>query len=870
MSKQIQKRAASLLILSIMILSFLPSVLPSIQIATVQAALSTPQVWNKAATANLTTSTTVGTTLTVNGTGVTAGTTVNVYWDSVGAWDPEDGTGLLNTTKGNKKGNYDCWIVVPDAEYGDHYVWIKDTESGDTVRSRTIDITTDLELDPEAGIKGDEITVTGTGFYGDSDIEINFGNSAVGWIVNMTTSPTNVKTDDLGTFDCEIKVPGYAYGNYNVSGIDWAEGIMANATLRIGATIELSEEEEFTAGMIVTVEGRGFNKTGLDIAPGGVTIGKPGGTVGIHNITVRHKDIGENISIGSKGTFKGDIVIPAVPTGKNYVLTVSDTWTFAIVDDIEVIGTSEIIVDPMYGTPGQSVTVKGYNFTQIKSTKINLNLSGSTWTAKTDDKGEWTKTIVLPALGLGAKYPLNAWDEYKCNGTENVLITLITIQLSEDTAPVGSAITLSGTGMNNTNNNGQWNATLGDLTLFETTDIAAGINYFSQVFYVPSVPAGTYRVMVYDVLAEIEVYEFFEVTDPAELTLSTDEAPPGYNLTIDGLNFAEVAGVETEWNLYNSTWSKDIVPMYSNAAVETTSGGNFTAWLKIPWEIELGTYTINCTTVPPAPQHNMANQTAEVTINIVEEAVDISIRKTTYALMDTITFTIKATFAKNGLMMGIKDPGGYEIFNSTWIWPPKGTNWAASPWKTIGDWTYLPVSAQIDDVNALPYEIPSDATPGAWTWIVWDENQTYGSGTFTVTEKTDIEVLQENIAALDTALDAISDETSDLKDDIAGVKTDVEGVKGDISAAKAAADAAKAAADSAKSAVSDVASKADSAKSAADAAKTAADAAKTAADDAKSAASGLNQLVWGAIIASIIAALVGIFSLMQISRRIAG
>jgi hypothetical protein len=524
----------------------------------------------------------------------------------------------------------------------------------------------------------------------------------------------------------------------------------------------------------------------------------------------------------------------------------------------------------MYGTPGQSVTVKGYNFTQIKNTKINLNLSGSTWTAKTNDKGEWTKTITLPALGLGAKYPLNAYDEFKCNATENVLITLITIQLSEDTAPVGSAITLSGTGMNNTNNNGQWNATFGDVTLFETTDLDVGINYFSQVFYVPSVPAGTYRVMVYDVLAEIEVYEFFEVTDPAELTLSTASAPPGYNLTIDGLNFAEVADVDTEWNLYNSTWSKDIAPQYGNADVQTTSGGNFTAWLKIPWEIELGQYTINCTTVPPAPQHNSANQTAEVTINIVEEAIEISIRKTTYALTDTITFTIKATFAKNGLMMGIKDPGGYEVYNSTWIWPPKGTMWAASPWKTIGDWTYLPVSAQIDDVNALPYEIPSDASAGAWTWIVWDENQTYASGTFTVTEKTDIEVLQEDIAALDTALDAISDETSDLKDDIAGVKTDVEGVKSDITAAKSAADAAKAAADSAKNAVSDVASKADSAKSAADAAKSAADAAKTAADDAKSAASGLNQLVWGAIIASIIAALVGIFSLMQISRRIAG
>jgi hypothetical protein len=188
MSKQIQKRAATLLILSIMLLSFLPSVLPSIlPIATVQAAISKPQIWNKAGTANLTAATTVGTTLLVNGTGVTAGTTVNVYWDSVGAWDPDDGVGLVNTTDGDKYGHFECWIVVPDSIFGDHFVWVKDTESGDTVRSRTVVIKTDLELDPEAGIKGDEITVTGTGFYDDAEIEINWANSTaapIEWTYN--------------------------------------------------------------------------------------------------------------------------------------------------------------------------------------------------------------------------------------------------------------------------------------------------------------------------------------------------------------------------------------------------------------------------------------------------------------------------------------------------------------------------------------------------------------------------------------------------------------------------------------------------------------------------------------------------------------
>ena len=70
--------------------------------------------------------------------------------------------------------------------------------------------------------------------------------------------------------------------------------------------------------------------------------------------------------------------------------------------------------------------------------------------------------------------------------------------------------------------------------------------------------------------------------------------------------------------------------------------------------------------------------------------------------------------------------------------------------------------------------------------------------------------------------------------------------------------------------VSGIADTASDAKDAADNAKSAADAAKTSADEAKTVTSGLTTLVYGAIGASLVAALAAIVSLMQISRRIAG
>ena len=65
----------------------------------------------------------------VNGTGVTAGETVNIYWDFVQA------AYLLNTTTAANDGSYGCYIKVPEAYNGTHYIWAKDLSTGLSERS---------------------------------------------------------------------------------------------------------------------------------------------------------------------------------------------------------------------------------------------------------------------------------------------------------------------------------------------------------------------------------------------------------------------------------------------------------------------------------------------------------------------------------------------------------------------------------------------------------------------------------------------------------------------------------------------------------------------------------------------------------------
>ena len=194
--------------------------------------------------------------------------------------------------------------------------------------------------------------------------------------------------------------------------------------------------------------------------------------------------------------------------------------------------------------------------------------------------------------------------------------------------------------------------------------------------------------------------------------------------------------------------------------------------------------------------------------------------------------------------------------------------------------------------NENPMDLASDAPLGTWTYFFYDiDDEELMNGTFAVGPSTAamVDALLEEVR---TDLSGLSDSVTDLggdfdalSDEIGGVSADVDNLRDnivsdladDIAAATAAANAAGDAVDDLEGSLSDlensvgdIADTANDAVSAANSASDAADAAASAAEDAITAASGLTTLVYGAIGASLIAALAAIVSLMQISRRIAG
>ncbi|GAH54335.1 unnamed protein product, partial [marine sediment metagenome] len=155
-----------------------------------------------------------------------------------------------------------------------------------------------------------------------------------------------------------------------------------------------------------------------------------------------------------------------------------------------------------------------------------------------------------------------------------------------------------------------------------------------------------------------------------------------------------------------------------------------------------------------------------------------------------------------------------------------------------------------------PMILLDDAPLGTWTYK-WreDDGDTIMEGTFNV-EASEADVLVGQIKDINQAIEDLTDDIIGVSDSVAGLQTNINSA---VQAANAAVEASNAAIDAVNAGVA-----------LSGEALEAADRAAEAAGKAQDAAGSLQTLVYGAIGASLVAALAAIVSLMQISRRIAG
>jgi hypothetical protein len=233
------KRAISYLLILTMLLALLPLTVPV-------SAISVPGVYNKAGTAVATgggITISPGTKLLVNGTSVTAGSTIRVYWDipvGADAW-------LLSTTTGKPDGSYSFEITVPDTVNGSHYVWVQAANTMATASSAVLIVREGIEVDPTAEQVGASVAIIGIG------LEPGLYNATFGSIRVITNG---IVLGD-GTISDTFIVPTVDPGSYDVIVEDSANNELSRTFTVISAPLTAVnvDDDDVRVGDVIMVWG---------------------------------------------------------------------------------------------------------------------------------------------------------------------------------------------------------------------------------------------------------------------------------------------------------------------------------------------------------------------------------------------------------------------------------------------------------------------------------------------------------------------------------------------------------------------------------------------------------------------------------------
>jgi hypothetical protein len=755
---------------------------------------------------------------------------------------PIDGEGneTLGTTTADEPeydGEVDYDLIVPGTfnitVNGTFWIW-DDGAGGlaDTNVSGSIDyITGEWELDWD-----DDPVVVGTmtceyAYYEEDDS----GGDQL-----YVLSSSAGKTDVVGSNSKTVEIPDVSEGDYCVYVYD-AEGNWACAEFTVGPVITLLDDE-VDVGDQLRINGKGFydddNVDCVEISGGDIET----------PISCYIKSGGSIVS----GTFRVTVFVPQVPEGEeDYTITVYGDCCGEASADVTVNELASVEIDPEYGPQLSTIEISGVNFANENGLTVYLEINDDgvwdrniTEELETNSDGSFSGTFRI-SPGEDGNFDVNAYvhPDYNIEADAPIRIGSMLVLLSSEEGPTGEMVMVYGSGFTA---DGTWDCTFGDIQVIDGSSVGDDETLEEGTFYVPNLPPGVYEVIITDVDSEITVDTVYEITESATLVFDPLEAPNDYVVSITGENWPQYVE-DIEFVLYNDTdlWTMDVYNEGTSDMATTDTDGEVDA----EWEVlsdeylSLGAYTVNVTF--------LGDEDFSFTVDFVVGEVHIVLepRKSTFRVDDVVSFKLEHSFGNTDPIYG----GWLEIFD-----PDGNLYWKSDDletWTKVEAWYVVPTSGQT--ASGAPMQILDDAPLGTWSYEWWDteDDEPIEEGTFDVTES-NADIINQKIEDINSAIDTLSDE-------IQGVSDAVASANDDIADAIAAANAATAAANAATDAVNAIADTASDA-------VTAANEAKTAAEDARRASGSLTTLVYGAIGASLVAALAAIVSLMQISRRIAG
>ena len=233
-----------------------------------------------------------------------------------------------------------------------------------------------LELSPEYGLPGTDVTVYGHDFTADVLVDIYYDGDPI----------ATGRTSSNGAFTVMITIPESCQSHYQV----FVQGKYASAdtyfTVKPGLTVS---PDNGPAGATVTVEGKGFacNEGGIEL---------------LYYLDGSYETIGSNITANAKGSWESSFQVPASDRGKHKLDAQGAISHLYEVVDATFQVTAGISTDKSAGYVGDTVTMTGSRFTGYeKGIQILFNGQAVATDIRANSGGEWEASFVVPEIPAG-------------------------------------------------------------------------------------------------------------------------------------------------------------------------------------------------------------------------------------------------------------------------------------------------------------------------------------------------------------------------------------------------------------------------------------------------------------------------------------
>jgi hypothetical protein len=317
--------------------------------------------------------------------------------------------------------------------------------------------------------------------------------------------------------------------------------------------------------------------------------------------------------------------------------------------------------------------------------------------------GRKKETIVLMLILLGAVFvaltiqsSVSAGPRVNFNISPDATVTLLPVSGSPNSGPIGTVITVTGSGFTSTEG--------GPVTFTSTPDglFSVGSSFTCNVDSIgaivqpcqftvsfsptPAVAGTTYTVKIAGTSPDL-VFQTFTVTTPS-ISVSPTAAAPGYPVTVSGSGYSPLdSGCSLVANLWPLTHSHPIQSISGSCAITSPGSGTITGTLLVPTSLnpdtDFGIYAVFV--------NGTYNDKGFTSLLISAQAISVSTitsytststssstTTTTVSTTSTTTSTITSTYSTTGLSSAT-----YTVYSTTSTIGPTTTSITVSPTSAV-------------------------------------------------------------------------------------------------------------------------------------------------------------------------------------------